>query len=93
MPKVLKKILLRNLVPRRKWHILKGDIVQILSGKDKGKQGRVKTVLHKKNSVIVEGANMVQKHVKRTPDSAGFVYNMEARIHYSNVALVDPVTG
>lgn len=93
MPNLLRKILRRNLVPRRKWHILKGDIVQVLAGKDKGKQGRVKTILRKENALIVEGVNMVKKHVKRTPDSPGFVYHKEAKIHYSNVALIDPVTG
>ena len=47
--------------------IKKGDKVQIIAGKDKGKQGKVQKVLAKENKVIVEGANMVKKHTKASP--------------------------
>ena len=82
--------------------IKKGDLVQIISGAkanrggDRGKQGKVLSVDFEKNRVIVEGVNMVTRHNKigQTEKGAktGGIETMEAGIHISNVALVDPST-
>ena len=83
-------------------NIRKGDIVQIISGPsqdrggDRGKQGRVIGIDAAKNRVIVEGVNYVTKHVKvgqtQRGTKTGGIETMEAPIHVSNVALVDPDT-
>jgi LSU ribosomal protein L24P len=80
--------------------IKKGDLVQVLTGRkqdkggDRGKQGKVLEVLAEQNRVIVEGVNYVTKHsrVGQTQRGAktGGIETMEAPIHISNVALVDP---
>jgi large subunit ribosomal protein L24 len=82
--------------------IKKGDLVQVISGAkqdrggDRGKQGKVLSVDFEKNRVIVEGVNMVTRHNKigQTEKGAktGGIETMEAGIHISNVALVDPST-
>ena len=74
--------------------IRKNDMVKIIAGKDKGKTGRVISVVSEKESVIVEQANMVKKH--RRPSQAnqsGGIIDIEAPIHVSNVMLVDGKTG
>lgn len=80
--------------PLGKWHIARGDLVEVLGGKDKGKQGKVVSVLRKKNRVIVEGVNMVNKTVRgQGPEQPGGLFKVEASIHYSKVNLVDPTSG
>lgn len=72
-------------------HVKKGDKVQVLSGKDKGKQGTVTHVIPKSNRVVVEGINIVKKHTKPSqmnPD--GGIKEVEAPIHASNVLPLDP---
>jgi large subunit ribosomal protein L24 len=74
--------------------IRKDDTVIVLTGKDKGRSGRVIRVMPKEERVLVEGVNMVKRHTK--PDMAnpqGGVIAKEAAIHISNVALRDPKTG
>ena len=83
-------------------NIRKGDIVQVISGPsqdrggDRGKQGRVIGIDSEKNRVLVEGVNYVTKHVKvgqtQRGTKTGGIETMEAPIHVSNVALVDPDT-
>ncbi|MDH3227087.1 MAG: 50S ribosomal protein L24 [Thermoleophilia bacterium] len=71
--------------------IKKGDQVVVISGKDKGKTGRVLEVLPKKNRVIVEGVNIVKRHTKaRPPEEPGGVIERPAAMDLSNVALIDP---
>jgi large subunit ribosomal protein L24 len=71
--------------------IRKGDEVQVISGKDKGKRGKVLEVLPKEERVLVEGLNMVKRHTKpRPPKVQGGVIERPAPIHWSNVALLDP---
>lgn len=70
-----------------------GDKVVVISGKDKGKEGKITHVLRKENRVVVEGINMVKKHVKPNGQGAGSIMDMEAPIHASNVMIVDPKTG
>ena len=66
-----------------------GDNVRILAGKDKGKTGRVTKTLKKDNKVVVEGINMVKKHVKpNRMNEIGSIQEMEAAIHVSNVKVV-----
>ncbi len=69
----------------------KGDKVVVISGKSKGALGTISNVL-KDNKVIVEGANMVKKHIKPNGQVAGSIVEVEAPIDASNVMLVDPKT-
>jgi len=67
-----------------------GDRVILLTGRDKGKQGKVRKVFPKDERVVVEGLNMVQRHTKPTQgDPQGGVKHKEAPLHISNVAIVD----
>ncbi|MBN2723657.1 MAG: 50S ribosomal protein L24 [Deltaproteobacteria bacterium] len=73
--------------------IRKGDLVKVITGKYKGKTGRVLKVLTKAEKVIVEGINIVVKNNKPTGDSQkGTQTKTEAPIHISNVQPVDPAT-
>eukprot|EP00163_Fabomonas_tropica_P013104 TRINITY_DN2455_c0_g2_i2.p1 TRINITY_DN2455_c0_g2~~TRINITY_DN2455_c0_g2_i2.p1 ORF type:complete len:186 (+),score=21.49 TRINITY_DN2455_c0_g2_i2:1164-1721(+) len=76
----------------KRWKIVKGDWVQVVSGKDKGKQGKVKKVYRKRNRVKVEGCGLVRKHIKKSSTNKGQIISMESPIHVSNVSLIDPVT-
>ena len=69
----------------------KGDKVVVISGKSKGTLGTITNIL-KDNKVIVEGANIVKKHVKPNGQAAGSIVEVEAPIDASNVMLVDPKT-
>lgn len=69
-----------------------GDTVVIITGKDKGKTGRVLRVLQNQNRVVITGANMRTRHIKKTPQSPGKVLRYEASLHASNVMLLDPKT-
>ena len=67
-----------------------GDTVEVIAGKDKGKQGEVLQVLAKQDKVIVEGVNTVTKHIKPSQaDPEGGIVTREAPIHVSNVAYYD----
>ncbi len=70
-----------------------GDKVVVIAGKDKGKEGKILKTLRKENRVIVEGINIVKKHMKSNGQSAGSIVEIEAPIHASNVMIVDPKTG
>ncbi len=80
--------------------ILKGDTVTILAGKDKGRTGTVLEVTKKKKKpetgawILVEGINVVKKHVKGDPQRQvpGGIQSQERPIHNSNVSLIDPTT-
>ena len=76
-----------------KLHVRKGDQVMVLAGDDKGKTGQVLQVIPDKNRAIVEGVNIVKKHVKATQNEEGGIQEMEATIHLSNLAVLDPKTG
>jgi len=76
-----------------------GDTVQLLAGKDKGKQGQVLAVDPERNRVYVQGLNMIKRHVRPdqmlgadAPQSGG-VIESEGGIHISNVSLLDPKDG
>ena len=77
--------------------IRSGDDVVVISGKDRGKTGRVMRVDPKKSRVYVEGLNIVKRHTRPTqvqgadrPETVGGVVEREGPIHISNVMLVDP---
>ena len=70
-----------------------GDLVVVISGDEKGKQGKVLKVFPKENYVVVEGLNIVKKHVKPNQNNTkGQIVEKPNKIHVSNVALVDPKT-
>ena len=70
-----------------------GDNVQVITGSNKGKEGKVLNVLRKDNRVVVDGVNIVKKHVKpnRTNESGG-ILEVEAPIHISNVKVLTKET-
>ena len=70
----------------------KGDKVVVIAGKSKGKQGTILKVLRDENKVLVEGANMVKKHLKPNGEGTGSIIEVEAPIHASNVMMLDPKT-
>ncbi|MEH0108333.1 50S ribosomal protein L24 [Tersicoccus sp. MR15.9] len=86
----------------QKFKIKKGDLVQVISGAtaerggDRGKQGKVLKVFPETNRVLVEGINRVTKHTKAGQSDRGTrtggIEHVEAPIHISNVAVVDPET-
>ena len=77
-----------------KIHVKKGDTVIVLSGKDKGKKGKVLAVSPAEQKVIVEGINMVTKHVKpRRMGEPGGIVKAEGAMYASKVQLVCPKCG
>jgi large subunit ribosomal protein L24 len=74
--------------------IRKGDNVVVISGKDKGKTGKVTRVLVEENRVVIEGVNLVKRHSRPTPrNPSGGIVEREQAIHASKVMPVDPKTG
>lgn len=70
-----------------------GDTVQVIAGNSKGKVGKILSVDKESNRVVVEGANIVTRHIKPTSQNPnGGIVKKEGTIHISNVALVDPST-
>lgn len=77
-----------------KLKIKKGDTVYVLTGEDKGRQGRVLEVQPKKGRAIVEGINIVSKSAKPSAKHPqGGIIKMEAPLHISNLSLLDPKSG
>lgn len=76
----------------KKPRLKKNDLVVVVSGRDRGRQGKILKILPKANRVIVERVNMIKKHVRPNPSKniAGGISEKEAAIHVSNVMLVDP---
>jgi large subunit ribosomal protein L24 len=72
--------------------ILLNDLVQVMTGKDKGKSGKVKRILKKAGRIVVEGLNMVTRHVKASQGNKGQKIVVEAPIHASNIMAVCPKT-
>ncbi len=79
---------------QKKLHIKKGDTVVVISGNDRGTQGKVLEVILAKDRAIVEGVNMIKKHTKPNAENPqGGIVEKEAAIHISNLMLVDPKLG
>lgn len=90
MPR-LKKILENH---NNKLHVKKDDTVMVITGKDKGKKGRILEAYPRQNRVLVEGVNMIKKHARPSQQNPqGGILNQEAPIHVSNVMLLDPKSG
>ncbi|SDX91245.1 50S ribosomal protein L24 [Paenibacillus sp. CF384] len=90
MPR-LKKVLESH---NNKLHVKKDDTVMVITGKDKGKKGRVIAAYPRQNRVLIEGVNMVKKHARPSQaNPQGGIIEQEAAIHVSNVMHIDPKSG
>lgn len=77
-----------------KLYVKKNDTVLVITGKDKGKKGRIIAAYPRENRVLVEGVNMVKKHTKpNQKNPQGGIIEQEAPIHVSNVMHIDPKSG
>jgi len=85
----------RGMEPKRhKLHVAKGDMVRVISGDDRGKEGKVLHVYPKKFRVVVEGVHIVKKHKRATtPQGESGIIEFPAPIAASNVMLLDPKSG
>lgn len=73
-----------------KFHVKKGDEVMIIAGTERGKRGKIIRVLTGKQRVIVEGAKMIKKHVRKNQQNPqGAIIEREGSIHISNVMLAE----
>ena len=73
-----------------KFHVKKGEEVVVLAGKEKGKRGKIIAVLPKKQRVIVEGVQMIKRHMRKSQDHPqGAIVEREGTIHLSNVMKAD----
>ena len=76
---------------REKFHVKKGDQVQVITGNHVGAAGKVIQILPKKKQVLIEGVRLIKKHVKKSQDNPqGAILEREGPIHISNVKLVEP---
>lgn len=76
-----------------KFHIRKGDTVMVIAGDDKGKTGEVLQVIPAKMRAVVDGVNIVKRHVKASQTEEGGIVEKPAAVHVSNLSLIDPKTG
>jgi large subunit ribosomal protein L24 len=78
----------KNKPARYKMHVKKGDTVQVIAGRDKGKVGEILQALPKSSQVLIKGVNIKTKHVKPQQEGEkGQILTIEAPIHSSNVML------
>jgi len=74
---------------KAKFHVKKGDQVEVISGDYKGAVGKVLQVLPGKNQVLIEGIRLIKKHVRKSQDNPqGAIIEREGPIHISNVKLI-----
>jgi large subunit ribosomal protein L24 len=75
--------------------IKKGDTVEVVTGKDSGKKGRVLVVDRDRERLVIEGVNMIKRHTRPNPQKnvKGGIVEREASIHVSNVMVVSPDSG
>ncbi len=79
---------------RVKFHVRSGDTVLVIAGNSKGQSGKIVEMLREKNRAIVEGVNMLTKHIKPSAQNPqGELRKIEGSIHLSNLMLVDGATG
>lgn len=77
-----------------KFHVKKGDLVKVISGNSKGKEGKIALMIPEKQRAIVEGVNIITKHLKPTAQNPnGSIEKKEASIHLSNLMVIDPSNG
>ncbi|HTO73637.1 MAG TPA: 50S ribosomal protein L24 [Gemmatimonadales bacterium] len=74
-------------------HITRGDTVQVISGDDKGKRGKVIEVFPKSGRVRIDGVNIITKHTRPNQKAEGGIIKREGAIHHSKVMLIDPKSG
>ena len=75
---------------RPKFHVKKGDVVQVITGNHKGASGKVLQLLPKKEQVLIEGVRLIKKHVRKSQDNPqGAIIEREGPIHVSNVKVVE----
>ncbi|KAJ8273627.1 hypothetical protein GJAV_G00103760 [Gymnothorax javanicus] len=79
-----------DTIPNEEWSVFKGDTVEILSGKDQGKQGKVTQVFRHRNWVILEGLNTHYRYIGKSDDYRGTYIASEAPLMLKDIALVDP---
>ena len=78
----------------KKFHIKKGDLVKVIAGNHKGKQGQVLEIQGEKDRALVEGVNVVKRHTKPSAQfPEGGIIEKEGSIHISNLMLIDPKSG
>ena len=71
----------------------KGDRVRVISGSNKGKEGTITQILKQENKIVIEGVNMVKKHVKPNGQNEGSIVDREAPIHASSAMIIEPKSG
>ena len=78
--------------PRTRIRIRKNDLVEVISGRDRGKRGKVLMVLPEKGRLLVQGVNFIKRHTRPNPQKniKGGIAEREAPIHVSNVMIVSP---
>ena len=75
---------------RPKFHVKKGDTVQVITGNHRGAQGKVLQILPAKQQVLIEGVRLIKKHMKRSADHPqGAIIQREGPLHISNVKLIE----
>ena len=75
---------------KAKFHVKRGDIVQVISGNHRGSSGRILQVLPEKAQVIIEGVRLIKKHQRKTQDNPnGAIVEREGPIHVSNLKIVE----
>jgi large subunit ribosomal protein L24 len=94
-PLVFKKAKrVRHKAPvRMRFHLTKGDTVQVISGEDKGKRGKVLRVHPKTGRITIEGVNVVKRHRRATTTTEAGIVEFAAPIHHSKAMLLDPQSG
>jgi large subunit ribosomal protein L24 len=83
----------RKFNKQPKLHIKVGDTVRIISGKGKGKEGKILTIDKEKLRAVVEDGKTATLHIKKSQNNAGSIVEKFASIHISNLMVVDPTTG
>ena len=83
----------RQAPERQRLAITKGDTVQVISGEDKGKRGRVLRVHPKTGRITIEGVNVVKRHRRATQTAEAGIIEFPAPIHHSKAMLIDPKSG
>ena len=83
----------RQAPERQRLSITKGDTVQVISGEDKGKRGRVLRVHPKTGRITIEGVNVVKRHRRATQTAEAGIIEFPAPIHHSKAMLIDPKSG
>lgn len=91
--KKAKRLRRPSTAPRVKMHVAKGDLVQVISGDDKGKRAKVLHVYPKTGRVTLDGVNLVKKHQRASQTTEAGIIERPAPIHQSKVMLIDPASG